>query len=499
MNKVTQVYKIVFQNSLQNSLQNSISINSTKQQQQFNESSNDDYLNGFRDCYAEVIKFLTTTTALHSSKDRLNEQSICDLKAYLDSNLIKHQQQELNHSLANKQRRIDFSPKSSASAQSVDGLQIKLEEMDVEESSSRQRKHEKLTFEDKLFNNINKLSYCNNLSVSKSGNLNANLPATNLNTLTASKLIEDNNHTLKNYLTNNEMLKADYLSNLKRDRFISNLDLNLNPTIKSRSLTSSPNSSNLDAGYKFKSSIKEKFDAEFNSKAFKTDHLASDLNKLSSSRPRSATVGANASPHLRRLNSASLEMREKLILNSTSELSQLTENSCLDSKLLASNNQHTVPLKSSLVKRLSPGFLLHPNQSYYMPIEIDLNNNVTHHFKPNSINHHHENLLNLQNLTNNTINKSPQSKLTTSQLTFVNTNGSQTSLNQFQDHLSYSSPSLNSLNSSLSNHLHTNNSMKCCLDENNQELVLYPISISVDFKTPLLSLSAILNQSQKSS
>lgn len=497
------------------SLQNSINcINQNLNKQKLNESF-DDYQNGFRDCYKEVIKFLSDAKRLQSN-DRLNEHLIIDLRAYLDSTL-KKQSNQLN----NNKRRVDFSPKSY---QSVDGLQIKLEEMDVEESSVRmknkQNGNEKLSFEDKF----PKLSFNNCCSNSKptinSNNSNHSVPmtvASNLNLSTANL-----NNTLKNYLTNTDLLKTDY-----RKNNFTNSNLDLNPTIKSRSLTSSPNSSNLDSGYKFKSSIKEKFDAEFNnSKLSKLDHLTEMPSKQSMSRPRSATVGANASS-IRRLNNA-LELKEKIV-NSNAELNADRLDKSIDNKLgnlnalnnlndLSSlNNQQ---LKSCFTKKMVAGFILHPNQAYYVPVEIDLNNNLTQASKPNLFNQ--ELLFNLQNFQklnclnnlstnlNNLSTKQPQLNhqlnLQLNQNAFLNTiNGSQNSLNQFQEHLSFSSPSLNSLNSINNSSLsgYPNQQAKCCLDDkflaNDQEATLYPISISVNFKTSPLSLNATIVNSQKSS
>lgn len=520
--------------SLQSSLQNSINL-SSKKQQFAGDSSADDYLNGARDCYTQVFKFLATTPLLQTgqpAKERLNEQLIIDLKAYLDANLIKSSpepQQQPHNSLAGK-RRVDFSPKSSSSIQSVDGLQIKLEEMDVEESSCRMRKQEKLNFEDK-FNGSKQPSYCGNLSASKSLNapngLSANLAGCKLNELDKQHLISKfpsglSSATLKNYLTNNELLKSDYLL---KSGYGGNLDLELNPSIKSRSLTSSPNSSNLDGGYKFKSSIKEKFDAESNIKVGRSE---SDHNALS--RPRSATVGANASS-IRRLNPISLDLKEK-IGNSIAELNAATcyeagrlesgaNGKSLDSRLnLGQPLQHPPPLpKSNLVKRTSPGFVLHPYQPYYVPIEIDLNNLMTHFTKPNqAISHPDELLSQLQsNIAQHLSGKAAQlNSLNACSASFLSaTNGSQNSLNQFSEHLSYSSPSLSSLNSLHNSSFATgylqNASLKCCLDDGDKlagepigdhpGVIMYPISISVNFKFPPLSLSAILNaqNSQKSS
>lgn len=477
--------------SLQNSLQNSMNL--TKQTS-FNETvNNEDYLNGFkngyRDCYSEVIKFLTNTSILQqSTKDRFNEQLIIDqLKVYLDAQLINQQQQEINSSLTSK-RRVDFSPKSST----IDGLQIKLEEMDVEESSNKFKKHqEKLNFEDKF----------NKLASFKAGNLQNNANSSvNLNLTKDDKHLMSkcpSNNTLKNYLANNDLSKTDYFKN----NCFGNLDLN--SSIKSRSLTSSPNSSNLDGGYKFKSSIREKFDAEFSSKMCKSELNSND--HTMTSRPRSATVGANATASIRRLNAVTLELKEKIgnsnaELNNAFDTTKLLDNKCLNSKILMNSNSTRLglnhpplPLKSNLMKKTTPGFVLHPNQLFYIPIEIDLNNLMTHFTKPNP----DDLLINLQQVIQQ------QNLLGKQQTLNSRTMSSQNSLNQFQDHLSYSSPSLNSLNSinnsSIPAYLNGNNSMKCCLDDiKEQDHILYPISISVNFKFPPLSLNAILN-SQKSS
>lgn len=502
--------------SLQSSLHNSVNLSKQKPLQF--DSPADDYLNGIRDCYTEVFKFLATTPLLatgQAAKERLNEQLIIDLKAYLDLNLIKHQA-EPHNSVAGK-RRVDFSPKSSNSIQSVDGLQIKLEEMDVEESSCRTRKQEKLNFEDKFNGSKPLSSYCGGLSASKS--LNATL---------ASKLSDVDKHlvskfpsalssaTLKNYLTNNDLLKTDYL---KSGCYGNPLDLELNPCIKSRSLTSSPNSSNLgDGGYKFKSSIKEKFDAESNIKVCRSEHLGDHM-----SRPRSATVGANASS-IRRLNPISLDLKEK-IGSSIAELNAAAayENSRLegngkspDSRLhpLAGHPLQHPPLplpKSSLVKKTSPGFVLHPSQAYYVPIEIDLSNLMTHFTKPNQPNSQPDELLSqMQSSIQHLSGKAVQLNACSSFLTA--TNGSQNSLNQYSEHLSYSSPSLNSLNSLQNSPFAPgylqNASLKCCLEEgkpsepaDHPNVIMYPIMISVNFRFPPLSLNAILNaqSSQKSS
>lgn len=505
--------------SLQNSLQNSLNQNLNNLNKQFNDTSNDDYLNGFRDCYTEVIQFLTTNEAklsqisLHQPalKDRLNEQLIIDLRNYLD-NFLKKQQQ---FNQLNSKRRVDFSDTTKLfnnnnqnTLQSVDGLQIKLEEMDVEESSNRLKNknlNDKLNFEDKFpkltfnnccTNNLSKSLANNNNSTPNNTNLNSNIDTANFN------------KTLKNYLTNNELLKTDYLKNN-----FNNSNLDLNPTIKSRSLTSSPNSSNLDAAYKFKSSIKEKFDAEFNSKLNRLDD-----NKMAMSRPRSATVGANTASidKIRRLNTA-LELKEKII-NSNTELNadrleSIDNNRLNNNKNNLNNSLHNQQqLKLNLIKKPTPGFILHPNQSYYIPVEIDLNN-LTQQIKSNLINHNEllnlENLHNLTNLHQKNSSKTQQlnHQINLHQLNqnaFLNTNFSQNSLNQFQDHLSFSSPSLNSLNSinnsSIPNCL--NQTIKCCLDDKfaneNSEPILYPISISVNFKFPPLSLNASVLNSQKS-
>lgn len=482
-----------FQNSMHNSFQSSMN-------KPFSESASDDYVNGFRDCYTEAIRYLTTTAIqqqLQPTKDRFNEQLIVDLQTYLDAILSKNQQ-DLN-SLANKRKIVDFSPKSSISVQSVDGLQIKLEEMDVEESSTRAKKQDK-------FNSSNSFD-------AQSGN------AINLSTTTGKCQPASMNNTLKNYLTNNDLLRADYI----KSSCFANLDLDLNPAIKSRSLTSSPNSSNLDyPAYKFKSSIREKFDAE---------------SKTCKSRPRSATyAGANASS-IRRLN-VPLEHKEKLV-NSTAELNarengraivehRLLENRSIDQQLDGGRpDGNQLPKSSNSTKRASPGFVLHPNQSYYIPIQIDLANLMTHLTKPNATNplvSQEDLLINLPSLSGlqsahasatspqqpqqsqrTTVGQKINQQLNLHYLNHLNSlqNSSQTSLNQsFQDHLSYSSPSLNSLNSinnsSLSNYLQ-NSSIKCCLDDKlTDDTLLYPISISVNFKFPPLSLNAILN-SQKSS
>lgn len=514
--------------SLQSSLQNSMNLSGCKKPQFAGDSSTDDYLNGARDCYNEVFKFLATTPLLASgqaAKERLNEQLIVDLKAYLDANLIKSSPEQSHNSLAGK-RRVDFSPKSSNSIQSVDGLQIKLEEMDVEESSCRTRKQEKLNFEDK-FNGSKLPTY--SLSASKSplsapNGLSANLASCKLNELDKQHLIPKfpgalSSATLKNYLTNSDLPKSDYLKS-----GYGNLDLELNPSIKSRSLTSSPSNSpsNLDGGYKFKSSIKEKFDAESNIKVGRTEHLG-DHNALS--RPRSATVGANASS-LRRLNPISLDLKEK-IGNSIAELNaaacyetgRLESVKSLDSRLnLGHPLQHPPPLpKSSLVKRTSPGFVLHPYQPYYVPIEIDLNNLLTHFTKPNqAISQPDELLSQLQSNIAHLSGKQLSGLNACSASLLSATNGSQNSLNQYSsEHLSYSTPSLNSLNSLHNSSFATgylqNASLKCCLDDGGKltgesagdhpSVIMYPISIAVNFKSPPLSLSAILNaqNSQKSS
>ena len=496
--------------SLQSSLQNSVNL--SKKSLQFDTLA-DDYLNGVRDCCAEVFKFLATTPLLQSAPTAKAEQLIIDLKAHLDANLIK---QEPHNSVAGK-RRVDFSPKSSNSIQSVDGLQIKLEEMDVEESSCRARKQEKLNFEDK-FNGSKLSSYCGGLPASKSLNapsgLNLTCKPNEVDKHLLSRLPSAlSSTTLKNYLTNNDLLKTDYL----KSNCYGNLDLELNPSIKSRSLTSSPNSSNLtDGGYKFKSSIKEKFDAESNLKVCRSEHLG-DHNAMS--RPRSATVGANASS-IRRLNPIALDLKEK-IGNSIAELNAAAvyessgrlDGKSPDVRLSLGQHplQHPPPLpKSSLVKKTSPGFVLHPNQPYYVPIEIDLSNLMTHFTKPNQP--HADELLSqmqssIQHLSGKAVNAC-SSFLTA-------TNGSQNSLNQYSEHLSYSSPSLNSLNSLHNSSFATgylqnlqNASLKCCLDDgklaeaaDHSGVIHYPIMISVNFRFPPLSLSAILNaqNSQKSS
>ena len=170
---------------------------------------------------------------------------------------------------------------------------------------------------------------------------------------------------------------------------------------KSRSLTSSPNSSNgtpdTPAMYKFKKNIKERFQADLQSALLRPvsnasvcDHLPSECPPgcpTAGLRPRSATISTELC-NGRPLPPSVAASRQRLLLNN-SDLT--TSNASLSASSVCSfvgssnaslatngsmNGSNTTPPGSC-----SPGFLLHPSGSFYVPIEVQLgcrNNGSSH-------------------------------------------------------------------------------------------------------------------------